>query len=75
MPLRKTICADNCRRCEETEGVAARQKLGSARKLEAAILELRIARPSRRGACLEMLDDAILVVGGGESEKKVDSRS
>lgn len=64
MPLRKIICAENCRRCEETEGVAAREMLGRARKLETAILGLRIARPSRRGACLEMLDDAILVVGG-----------
>lgn len=65
MPLRKIICAENCRRCEETEGVAAREMLGRARMLEAAILGLRIARPSRRGACLEMLDDdAILVVGG-----------
>jgi hypothetical protein len=38
------------------------------RKLEGAILGLRIARPRRRGAwlrlCLEMLDDAIVVVVG-----------
>lgn len=71
MPLRNTTCAENCRRCEETEGVAARQMLGRARKLEAAILGLRIARPSRRGACLEMLDDAILVVGGVRERKVV----
>lgn len=65
MPLRRMTCAENCRRCEETEGVAAREKLGRVRKLEAAILGLRMARPTRRGACLAMLDDAILVVVGG----------